>query len=132
MNDENERDSVQPHFDVVALALAAVDYRQGLNAMIHTIEKDELPDLLLAALDLMGSLIVLTDQGVVDGVITAAAGARSICARHSRPQDCFSGQREQSDSENCWPSVACAAWMFTAAGAFVSGHSTRRVPRSAK
>lgn len=69
--DQPSRDkpSLDDQADIAALMIAAADDRDGMAAAIRQITVGELPALFLAALEVGGSLVRLTDRGADRGEI---------------------------------------------------------------
>jgi len=64
--------------DMVALSLSRADDPEAYNAIIHSLRMGELPGLLLAATDLMSTLIKLTDRAVTEGQIPPELSVRVL------------------------------------------------------
>lgn len=58
----NELTKIPIHADAAALMLAAVDDRAAMSSMLKTLKFSDLPDLLLAAVEVGGTMVRLGDD----------------------------------------------------------------------
>ena len=77
MSDEMT-ESTEAHYDLIGLLLAACDDRVGFDAMLKTLTVGELPALLLATCDIVGSLLMWTDGYAADGRLPEDCTVRAL------------------------------------------------------